>query len=186
MLAAAAIGFTSCNDSFMERYPDTSLTEQTVFSNYNTFKTYAWGLYGVFTNTNILRIPGTNGAYASATSYTSDIYAGYLMRRQGDGNPYAFQNVSSSSSGNGWAFSFIYRVNVMLANIDHSGMTDADKEHWRSVGYFFRAYYYSELIARFGDVPWVDRVLGDSDKEIAYGPRTPRKEVADHVLNDLI
>ena len=34
MLAAAAIGFTSCNDSFMERYPDTSLTEQTVFSNY--------------------------------------------------------------------------------------------------------------------------------------------------------
>ena len=70
MLAAAAIGFTSCNDSFMERYPDTSLTEQTVFSNYNTFKTYAWGLYGVFSNTNILRIPGTNGAYASATSYT--------------------------------------------------------------------------------------------------------------------
>lgn len=53
-------------------------------------------------------------------------------------------------------------------------------------GIFFRAYYYSELIARFGDVPWVDRVLGDSDKEIAYGPRTPRKEVADHVLNDLI
>ena len=46
MLAAAAIGFTSCNDSFMERYPDTSLTEQTVFSNYNTFKTYAWGLCG--------------------------------------------------------------------------------------------------------------------------------------------
>ena len=44
MLAAAAIGFTSCNDSFMERYPDTSLTEQTVFSNYNTFKTYAWGI----------------------------------------------------------------------------------------------------------------------------------------------
>lgn len=45
MLAAAAIGFTSCNDSFMERYPDTSLTEQTVFSNYNTFKTYARGLF---------------------------------------------------------------------------------------------------------------------------------------------
>ena len=184
MLAAAAIGFTSCNDSFVERYPDTSLTEQTVFSNYNTFKTYAWGLYGVFTNTNILRIPGTNGAYASATSYTSDIYAGYLMRRQGDGNPYAFQNVSSSSSGNGWAFSFVYRVNVMLANIDNSGMTDADKEHWRSVGYFFRAYYYSELIARFGDVPWVDQVLQEDSPE-AYGPRVDRKTVADKVLERL-
>ena len=37
MLAAAAIGFTSCNDSFMERYPDTSLTEQTVFSTKRSF-----------------------------------------------------------------------------------------------------------------------------------------------------
>ena len=57
MLAAAAIGFTSCNDSFMERYPDTSLTEQTVFSNYNTFKTYAWGLYGVSVSYTHLTLP---------------------------------------------------------------------------------------------------------------------------------
>ena len=43
----------------------------------------------------------------------------------------------------------------------------------------FRAYYYMELIARFGDVPWVEHILGDSDTEVAYGPRTPRKEVAE-------
>ena len=55
MLSAIAIGFTSCNDNFMELYPDTSLTEKTVFSNYNTFKTYSWGLYSVFENGNILR-----------------------------------------------------------------------------------------------------------------------------------
>lgn len=28
MLSAIAIGFTSCNDNFMELYPDTSLTEK--------------------------------------------------------------------------------------------------------------------------------------------------------------
>ena len=38
MLAAAAIGFTSCNDSFMERYRDTALSQQTVFRNDNTFQ----------------------------------------------------------------------------------------------------------------------------------------------------
>lgn len=186
MVTALSLTAISCNDSFMDRYPDTELTETTVFSNYNTFKTYAWGLYGVFTNNNILRIPGTDGRYASAASYKSDIYAGYLMERQGTGNPYAFQNIASVSSGNGWNFSYIRNVNIMLDNIDKSSMSDTDKEHWRSVGYFFRAYYYAELIARFGDVPWVNKTLSDSDTEIAYGKRTPRKEVADNVLNDLI
>ena len=52
MLSAIAIGFTSCNDNFMELYPDTSLTEKTVFSNYNTFKTYSWD-YTVYLRTEI-------------------------------------------------------------------------------------------------------------------------------------
>ena len=186
LLTLAVIAFSSCNDSFMERYPTTSLTEPTVFAGYNTFKTYAWGLYSVFTNGNLLRRPGTGGSYASALSYQGDINAGYLMRREGGGNAYAFQNISSASSGNGWNFDYVRSVNVMLNNIDKSTMTDPEKEHWRSVGYFFRAYYYAELIARFGDVPWVNKVIGDTDKEIAYGPRTPRKTVADNVLNDLI
>ena len=53
--------FSSCNDGFMERIPQDSLTESTVFSNYGTFKTYAWSLYSVFTNGNIARRPGSNG-----------------------------------------------------------------------------------------------------------------------------
>ena len=76
-----AITFTSCNDNFMERLPETSLTETTVFSNYNTFKTYSWTLYSAFTDGNFLRTCGTVGGYYSATNYQSDIYAGYLMCR---------------------------------------------------------------------------------------------------------
>ncbi len=185
-LVATGLTLSACNDSFMERYSDTSLTENTVFGNYNTFKTYAWGLYEVFTNGNILRRIGSDGAYASSRSYFGDVYAGYLMERQGGGNPYAFQNISSVASGNGWSFGYIRSVNVMLANIDKSAMSDVEKEHWRSVGYFFRAYFYAELIARFGDVPWVDHTLAEDDTEIALGKRTPRKTVADNVLKDLI
>lgn len=183
MIVTLAITLSACNDNFMERYPDTNLTEATVFGNYGTFKTYSWSLYGVFTNGNILRRPGTGG-YGSALSYQSDIYAGYLMRREGGGNPYAFQNISSTASGNGWSFSYVRSVNVLLENVDKSSMSDSDKAHWRSVGYFFRAYYYAELIARFGDVPWINQVISDSDAK-AYGHRTPRKEVADSVFNDL-
>lgn len=186
MIMAGLVAMPGCNDDFMEHSPKDSLTEETVFSTYSTFKTYAWGLYNVFTNGNMLRRPGTGGSYASAVSYQGDINAGYLMRRLGSGNSYAFQTITDAASGNGWNFSFVRNANLMLDNIDNSSMSDVDKEHWRSVGYFFRAYYYMELIARFGDVPWVEHILGDSDTEVAYGPRTPRKEVADKVLENLL
>lgn len=177
---------SSCNNDYMERLPDTSLTESTVFTNYNTFKTYAWSLYSTFTDHgNILRTVGTSG-YGSSASYRGDVNAGYLMHKQGNGNNYAFQNISDVATGNGWNFDYIRKVNVMLDNIDQANMTDVEKAHWRSVGYFFRAFRYMELIARFGDVPWINRTLKDTDVDIIYGPRTPRKEVADSVLANLI
>ena len=179
------LALSSCNDSFMERIPQDALTESTVFSNYKTFQTYAWSLYSVFSNGNIARRVGSNG-YGSALSYLPDIDAGYLMRRNNSGNPFAFQTITDAATGNGWNFAYIRRVNLLLDNIETSSMTDSDKAHWRSVGYFFRSYYYMELISRFGDVPWIENVLGDSDTDIAYGPRTDRKIVADNVLNNLI
>ena len=37
---------SSClNDSFLEVYPKGQQTEATVFTTYDNFKTYAWGLY---------------------------------------------------------------------------------------------------------------------------------------------
>jgi starch-binding outer membrane protein, SusD/RagB family len=79
----------------------------------------------------------------------------------------------------------VRRVNLMLDNIDKSDLTQAEKDHWRSVGYFFRAYYYAELIARFGDVPWIDKVVTEADEDIIYGTRMPRTEVAQKVMDDL-
>ncbi len=182
-LLLAATMVSSCNDSFLEINPVESLTEDTAFDTYDNFKTYAWSLYGVFGNNNILRHIGSNG---QGSTYQGDIYSGYLTRKGTSAyNPYAFQTISEVASGNGWNFDYIRKVNIMISNIDASKMSDAQKEHWRAVGYFFRSFYYMELVARFGDVPWVDKIINDNDKE-AYGARTPRKEVTDHILEDLI
>ncbi|MFV0507128.1 MAG: RagB/SusD family nutrient uptake outer membrane protein [Bacteroidales bacterium] len=78
------------------------------------------------------------------------------------------------------------RVNVMLDNIDDSEMSDSDKAHWRSVGYFFRSYYYYDLLTYFGDLPWVEHSLQTSDKEFIYGKRLDRNVVADSIFNDLL
>lgn len=180
-LFSVAILGTSCNDSFLDRKPVESLTEENSFLTYSNFKTYGWGLYGVFDNANILRHIGTG----ASSLYKSDQNAGYLSSKgTGAFNPYAFQTITNSTSGNGWNFAYIRKVNIMLDNIDSSQMSDKDKEHWRSVGYFFRSFYYMELIARFGDVPWIEHVVSDKD-ELLRQKRNPRKEVADNVLENL-
>ena len=182
ILIFAVSTLISCNNDYLEKLPVETLTEGTAFGSYSNFQTYAWSLYGVFDNANILRKIGT---YGDGGLYLGDIYAGYLTQKgTSQYNPYAFQTISNSSSGNGWDFSYVRSVNIMLGNIDKANMSSVEKAHWRSVGYFFRSYYYAELIARFGDVPWVNKVLSDTDAEI-YGPKMPRKAVADSVLANL-
>ena len=174
----------SCNDDFLERHPVESQTEATAFKTYDNFKTYGWQLYKVFNDDNILRKVGTTSENGY---YEGDVLAGYLEKKGVNArNKYAFRTATVPSSGEGWDFTFVRNVNIMLGNIEKSSMNEADQAHWRSVGYFFRAFYYAELIARFGDVPWVDRIITEDNEEMMLGIRTPRKEVAQHVLDDLL
>lgn len=183
LTVCAGMSLTSCNDSFLEKTPVTDLTENNAFSSYDNFKTFMWPCYTMFTNTTI----ATSFAnYGMDGNYRGDVNAGYFNTRSVSGyNKFAYQTVGNVASGNGWDFkSFIRRINIMLSHIDDSSMTEAEKDHWRAVGYFFHSYWYMELIDRFGAVPWVDQVLQEDSPEV-YGPRMDRKEVADKVLANL-
>ena len=179
----AGISLSGCNDSFLEKSPVTDLTEENAFNSYDNFKAFMWPCYEMFTNNTIrtsLNGWGQNGPYKG------DMDAGYFEQKYESGyNDFAYQTVASVASGNGWNFSsFIRRINIMLSHIDDSEMTEAQKNHWRAVGYFFHSFWYMELIDRFGAVPWVDQVLKEDSPE-AYGPRIDRKTVADNVLERL-
>lgn len=173
----------SCDDSFMDKAPITELTEDNALNSYDNFMSFMWPCYEMFTNTTI-RTSFAN--WNMNGSYIGDRLAGYLEFKGVAGyNPYAYQTIANAASGNGWDFSsFIRRINIMLAHIDNSNMTEAEKNHWKSVGYFFHSFWYMELIDRFGDVPWVDKVLTEESEE-TYGPRIDRKTVADNVLERL-
>ena len=178
-IAALAIGFAGCNDSFLDKAPTTTISEVTAFESYKSTQAYMWPCYAILYNTTIATSPNDHG-YASV--YNGDRNAGYFSNRTPGGyNAYAFQTVAPSSSGNGWDFGWIYHINIMLKGLETSSMPTAEKEHWQAVGYFFHAFWYMELINRFGDVPWIDKVL-NPDTDEPYGPRTPRDEVANNIL----
>lgn len=174
--------FTGCNDSFLDKFPVNKPTEENVFNSYDNFKAFMWPCYDMFSNNNIATSLGNNG---QDSYYRGDVNAGYLERKSTSSfNAYAYQTVSSVTTGNGWDFGYVRRVNMMLSHLDPSTMSNEEKDHWRSIGYFFHSYWYMELIDRFGDVPWVESVMDDQSSEI-YGKRIDRKIVADKVLERL-
>lgn len=166
---------TSClNDSFMERYPLGSPSSNTVFVSYDNFRTYAWGLYETFPALGYGEIDTDNISYNS-------------VKESGESSWIRGLYVPPVSTNNtAWAYySFIRRVNLMLDNIDSSNMSDTEKAHWRSVGYFFRAYRYFSLLSAYGGVPWVDHVLADNESEIIYGKRETRDFISNKILEEL-
>ena len=177
-ICVAATTLTACNDNFLEKYPLTDLTEENAFKEYDNFKAFMNPCYEMFTNTTIHT--SINNSYMNAQFY-GDWYGGLVTHRDNARNPYAYQTITATADGGGWDFSYIRRVNIMLSHLNDGALTEAQAAHWRSVAYFFSAYWYMELIDRFGDVPWVNKVLDESSPE-SYGPRTPRAEVADSIV----
>lgn len=166
----------SCSQKeFLNLQPKDQLTEATTFTSYDNIKTYAWQFYEAF--------PG----YAESvpnSEFNGDLFLNANPNAVSD---WIWQRITipAASSDYQQPYANIRAINIMLANIDQSPITDVEKDHWKSVGYFFRAYNYWNLVNKYGDVIWVDHPLSDADQDVLYGPRTPRAEVTQTLLDQL-
>ncbi len=99
LLIAASV--VACNNDFLEKKPKTSLTEDNAFETYDNFKAFTFPLYEMFINNTIAT--SLNNSFAQNGPYLGDVRAGYLTTRF-NYNAYAFQTISTASTGNGWNF----------------------------------------------------------------------------------
>lgn len=173
------IGLISCNDSFLNKTPLDQETESTFFRSYDNFRTYAWQFYSWF--------PG----YGKNLNELFDVYTdnGFHGAANNE-NQYGWDKVTkanyTSTGTNGWVYSRIRTIQYLLDNLETSEMTEPEKEHWRGVGYFFKANEYFSFLSRFGKAIWIDKVLTDADEDILYGPTISRIELADKILEMLV
>lgn len=59
------------------------------------------------------------------------------------------------------------------------------RDRYDAVARFFRAYLYFNMVKRFGDVPWYDKVILETDTEALTKPRDSRMVVIDNIIADL-
>ena len=92
------------------------------------------------------------------------------------------------NSGGGWgsgagAWGDLRKMNTLLEYIDQCE-DDAAIVKYTAVTRFFRAYFYFNMVKRFGDVPWIDEQL-ETDSENLYRPRDSREVIMGHMLEDI-
>ena len=165
-----------CNKSVLDQQgPKTALTLAATFSNYNSFLTYTWNFYNVFPayDGSLLNYDLNSDLFEQAAPNSQSTWISQLVTIPGtDGN----------YSG---PYSNIRAINLMLDNIDNSSLTTVQKSHMRSIGDFFRAYNYANLLNLYGAVPYISTALTDTSKSALYEARTPRDSVAQYIMNDL-
>ena len=120
----------------------------------------------------------TEGAALMGYQFSDDVF---LL-----GNQSNFSRAVPSSSI--WSYTRVRAVNIMIDRLDTKmkGLLDNEAyKHWMGIGRFFRGMEYADLVNRFGDVPYYDKVVSDVDKDGLYKARTPRNEVMNAVYDDL-
>lgn len=175
---ASALTLTACND-FLTRDPLDEIADNPEFwdveSNirtavYDEYTTYFpgyrnhWNRADWFSQTNIADWTDDN-AQQKATFFT--------------------KVAPASTSASSWDFSDVRVINVLINRINSANLSSEAKEHWLGVTRFLRAMEYAKLVSRFGNVPYYEEALGNTDYTMLYRPRENRVTVMNKVLDDL-
>lgn len=88
-------------------------------------------------------------------------------------------------SGGGWNWTSLRNVNYFLQNYRRGGISSSISNRYVGVAKFFRAYFYANMVARYGDVPWYSEPIEAKDEAALSKGRDSRTLVMDSVLNDI-
>lgn len=94
-----------------------------------------------------------------------------------------FTTVAPSTSTN-WSFANVRRINLLFEGVTASTLPEEVKNHWLGIARFFRGMEYARLVRMFGDVPYYDHVVFNTDVKDLYKPRDSREYVMGKVAED--
>ncbi len=182
ILLVFATIMSSCNEKFLERYPLDAISNEAFWTTDKDLENYVNGLYDI--------LPAYT-AYAPKYDWEngsdniigddsgSTILHSNLWRLSGDAP-------QTSSTWNG-LYDNIRKVNFFLEQKDKVGeaiLSGVRGKHFVGEAYFFRAWVNYSLLTNYGGVPYIDKVLTTSSKEL-YTSRMARNEFARKIIDDL-
>lgn len=162
------------SDDFLTKLPLDQLTDQTYWTSEGNVRTFAYGFYPTYFVGYSSGFDLGWGGYFSGESLNDDF---------APTTPVPFtKNVPAT--GGGWSFTNIRKANLFIARVKTVPMSGEAINNWVGVGRFFRGLEYANKVEAFGDYPYYNQVLSETDTKALYRPRDPRTMVMDSVLSD--
>lgn len=167
-LAAAITLEASCTKE-LTQVPQSTATKDAVFGSPDGLETYANSFYSIIPDAGTI-MRGDNMSDYGARTQVPD-----FLR----------PNVYTATQSTGWDWSNLRNLNYFIVNCNNPKVEQSIRENYIGIARFFRAWWYFQMVEKFGDVPWYSTPLDPSDSAELYKPRDPRKLVMDSVLADL-
>ncbi|MEM9142825.1 MAG: RagB/SusD family nutrient uptake outer membrane protein [Bacteroidota bacterium] len=168
----------SCED-FLERPPIELIDEAEFFQTPADLQTAVNKFYN---DLPLRRWAGVGNGFSGLPDNNSDMVLGESVSNRLLG----VYETPTAANDQEWArWDEIREVNYYLERVGRAEGNEADINHFIGEGYFFRAYYYFDLLKRYGDLPIIDQEISNLDEDFLFAPRDPRNEVVDFMLSDL-
>ena len=189
----ACLIFLSCNKEVLDRPPLTDIIDGPEFwRNENDVRLYANAFYTQYFNG---YNSGFTADYTPVRGYTfSDDLTGKNVQSSFESSVPASRGSTaegaawmSQYSGPTWNFAWVRKSNIFIDRLDNvvkPNITEEAYNHWTAVAKFFRGYEYSRLVSVFGDVPYFDKEILNTDLATLYKDRDDRGFVMDKVYDD--
>lgn len=162
----ASLMLASCNDAFLDRFPEDSITEKNFFKTVADLETYTNSLYnwGASYDDNV-----SDNVIYSETSGVFDKMMGYL----------------TPEKAGQWGWGDVRSINFFLNRYQQAAGNQDEINHFVGLGKLYRAKAYYSKVQSYSDVPWYSKDLQTTDLEELYKTQDPRVLVVDSIMQDL-
>ncbi|GAA4301608.1 RagB/SusD family nutrient uptake outer membrane protein [Compostibacter hankyongensis] len=173
VLPLVAALLASCSKNFLDREPLSQLSPGSSFNSENQLKLYTNSFYDL--------LPAAGDIYNER--WDNIVVNTLSSEMTGDRIVPVTDAGWSSSDARSW--SALRNINFFLQNYQLGGLPDNITAPYVGVARFFRAYFYFNMVARYGDVPWYSASIASNDSALLQKPRDPRSLIIDSVVADL-
>ncbi|HXO75617.1 MAG TPA: hypothetical protein VN824_10290, partial [Puia sp.] len=135
----------------LNQVPQSTATNSAIFSSAQGLQLYSTSFYdGLATAATTVRGDDQYGNADYGARANDPLYL--------QGTTFTSQQVTASSD---WNWTKLRNINYFIANasIPNAGVTDVVRQNYLGLARFFRAYFYYNMVTKFGNVPWIGKPL---------------------------
>src|SRR5690606_11408220 len=169
IIVIAGLLLQSCNDAFLDRYPETAIAPNQFFKTTKDLELYTNTFYE-YLNPDFQDGASDNVAIFADASEILNLLRGNI----------------TPSTVTGWTnWSELRRINFLLDNAQFANGTPEEINHYIGIARLIRATWYYDMVKRYSDLPWFSNEIKDTDEAMLYKAKDPRTLIVDSVMADL-